>query len=197
MGLEPPQRSFSCPYRASPDTSPSSDNETRQLEGDLLLEFHGLRSELYAIQPTLTHLFTPTTYKLPAPLIHDITKLHVTYHGTTILLYNIAVILFETGNGVKGIELEEARRRTLNASDALVEIATLVKQRPNSVGYERQVVLYVSFQRLLFERGLIGSLLFSSFTLLTQLESTSENSSDPPSDLIRAFLPNTVTRCQH
>lgn len=186
----------SSPTEYATVLSPSSIAKSRQLDGDLLLEFHELRSELYAVQPTLTHFFTPKTTKLPGPLIHDVTKLHATYHGTIILLYNIAITLLEAGDGVKGIELEEARRKTMDASDALVEIANLVKRRPNSVGYERQVVLYVSFQISLLKHALIMSLLSPSFTLLTQLESTSENSSNPSSDPIRAFPLNTVTPYQ-
>lgn len=111
--------------------------------------------------------------------MHDVIKLHATYHGTIILLYNIAIILFEIGDGVEGIELEEVRRKTLDASDALVEIAALTKRWPNSAGHQRQIVLYVSFQTMSPERTLTMPSHSPSFTLLTQCECTSESSSDP------------------
>lgn len=48
------------------------------------------------------------------------------------------------GNEVEGVGLEEARKKTLAASDALVEIASLTKRCPSFTGYDRQIILYVS-----------------------------------------------------
>lgn len=53
----------------------------------------------------------------------DLTKLHVIYHGTMIILYNIVVGLGELDYEVDDITLEDARRKTIEASDAIVDIA--------------------------------------------------------------------------
>lgn len=73
----------------------------------------------------------------------NLTKFHATYYGTIILLYNMVVILHELGHDVPGVDVQDARGKTLEASEGLVGIADLALTQWNDPTLQPHAMLLV------------------------------------------------------
>lgn len=120
------------------------------------MRFNLLCTELASLSTRLTPLTSPAglypeeavAYINPPLIAH-----HMTFHGTTILLYNIVLVLEEKGaiGSFGGVGSEEARRKVLESCEALLTVIALIRSNGHIASLQVEVVLFVSLLSAILE----------------------------------------------
>lgn len=129
------------------DTGDAHDLAICDLRGERLQEFYRIRAELliYALElPMLTDNVGLEAWESVAPVNPHLVALHVIYNGVLILLYNIVVVLHDQGKVIQSVPVEKARKKVLEGSQGLVNVASNFKRDRAIPSFRVNVILFVS-----------------------------------------------------